>query len=127
MKTLIRGTEKALAGWVVAKLIFAEQARSDRGTTLGTWNVGIDAGFLAGLDIFDFKIASVGLDRDPLHPENLFCRFGGLGQQTHVHNLVGDLLLDDQLVLAVDSDLHEPGGPSPLARRGRTPPPRGPA
>ena len=106
MKTLTCGTEKAVAGWVVGELIFAEQARSDRGTTLWTRHVRVDAGLLAGLDILDLEIASVGHDRDPLDSEKLFCRFGGLGQQTHIHNLVGDLLLDDQLVLRVDGDLH---------------------
>ena len=29
-----------------------------------------------------------------------------MGQQTHIDNLIGDLLLDDQLVLRVDGDLH---------------------
>ena len=38
--------------------------------------------------------------------EPLLCRFGGLCQQTHIHNLVRDLLLDDQLVFGIDSDLH---------------------
>jgi hypothetical protein len=33
------------------------------------------------------------------------CRFDGLCQQIHIHNLVRDLLLDDQLVLRVDGDL----------------------
>jgi hypothetical protein len=28
-------------------------------------------------------------------------RFGGLCQQTHIHTLVGDLLLDDQFVLGI--------------------------
>jgi hypothetical protein len=37
--------------------------------------------------------------------EPLLCRFGGLCQQTHIHNLVRDLLLDDQLVFGIDSDL----------------------
>src|SRR5580704_1607335 len=43
---------------------------------------------------------------DPLHSENLFCRFGSLCQQPQIHNLVRDLLLDDQLVLGIDGDLH---------------------
>jgi hypothetical protein len=37
----------------------------------------------------------VGHDRDPLYSQNLFCRFGGLCQQTHIHNLVRNLLFDD--------------------------------
>ena len=46
--TLTCRTEKAVAGWVVAELIFAEQARSDRGTTLWTRHVRVDPGLLAG-------------------------------------------------------------------------------
>src|SRR6516164_5126547 len=101
METLTCWAQKAVAGWVVAELIFAEPARSDRGATLWTRHVRVDPGLLAGLDVLDLEIASVGHDRDPLHVENLFCRFGGLGQQTDIHNLVGDLLLDDQLVLSI--------------------------
>src|SRR5580692_1121119 len=59
MKTLTGGTEKAVAGWVVAELIFAEQTRSDRGTTLWTRHVRVDAGLLAGLDVLDLEVASV--------------------------------------------------------------------
>ena len=106
MKTLTCGTEEAVAGWVVAELILAEQARSDRRTTLRARHIRVDPGLLAGLDVLDLEITPVGDDRDPLHAENLLCRFGGLCQQTHIHNLVGDLLLDDQLVLGVDRDLH---------------------
>src|SRR4051812_4796256 len=51
MKTLTCWTEKAVAGWVVAELIFAELARSDRGTTLRTRHVRVDPGVLAGLDV----------------------------------------------------------------------------
>jgi hypothetical protein len=36
----------------------------------------------------------------------LFCRLRRLGQQTHIEDLVRDLLLDDQLVLGIDRDLH---------------------
>ena len=106
MKTLTCRAQEAVAGWVVAELIFTEQARSDRRTTLRTRDVRVDPGLLAGLDVLDLEIAPISDDRDPLHAENLFCRFGGLCQQTHIHNLVRDLLLDDQLVLGVDRDLH---------------------
>ena len=106
MKTLTGGAQEAVAGWVVAELIFTEQTRSDRGTTLGTRHVRVNPGLLTGLDVLDLEVAPVGHDRDPLHSENLFCRFGGLCQQTHIRNLVGDLLLDDQLVLGIDGDLH---------------------
>src|SRR5277367_654670 len=44
MKMLSCWTEEAVAGWVVAELIFAEQAGSDRGTTLGTRHVRVDPG-----------------------------------------------------------------------------------
>src|SRR5215467_8652270 len=101
MKMLTCRAQKAVAGWVVAELIFTEQTRSDRGTALRTRHVRIDPGFLAGLDVLDLEIAPVGHHREALHSENLFGRFGGLGQQTHIDNLVGDLLLDDQLVLGI--------------------------
>jgi hypothetical protein len=77
MKTLTCGAQEAVAGWVVAELIFTEQAPSDRGTTLRTRHVRFDPGLLAGLDVLDLEIAPISDDRDPLHAENLFCRFGG--------------------------------------------------
>jgi hypothetical protein len=58
--------EEAVAGWAVAELIFTEQARSDRGTTLWTRHVGVDPGLLAGLEVLDLEIAPVGHDRDAL-------------------------------------------------------------
>jgi hypothetical protein len=57
MKMLTRWAEKAVAGRVIAELIFAEEARSDRGTALGTRHVRIDPGLLAGLDVLDLEIA----------------------------------------------------------------------
>jgi hypothetical protein len=68
----------------VAELVFTEQTRSDRGTTLRAGHVRFDPGLLAGLDVLDLEMAAIGHDRDPLHSENLSCRFGGLGQQTNV-------------------------------------------
>src|SRR5438270_2029168 len=106
MKTLTCRAQKAVAGWVVAELIFREQARSDRGTTLRTRYIRLDPGLLAGLDVLDLEITPISHDRDPLDSENLFYRFGGLCQQTHIDNSVRDLLLDDQLVLGIDGDLH---------------------
>ena len=52
--------------------------------------------------------------------EPLLCRFGGLCQQTHIHNLVRDLLLDDQLVFGIDSDLHIVAHRNMRMRRHRT-------
>ena len=60
----------------------------------------------ASIDILDLEVTLVGDDGDPLDAENLLCRFGGLCQQTHIDDLVGDLLLDDQLVFGIDGDLH---------------------
>src|SRR6201997_4716531 len=99
MKTLTCWAQEAVAVRVVAELVFPEQARSDRRTALWARYVRIDPGLLAGLDVLDLEIAPISHDRNLLHAENLFCRFGGLCQQTHIHNLVRDLLLDDQLVL----------------------------
>src|SRR5437588_610377 len=93
MKMLTCWAQEAVAGWVVAELGFSEQACSDRRATLGARHVRVDPGFLAGLDVLDLEVASIGHDRDPLHSEIFFCRFGGLCQQTHIHNLVCDLLL----------------------------------
>src|SRR5207248_7765334 len=82
MKMLTRWAEKAVAGRVIVELIFAEEARSDRGTRWGRGHVRIDPGLLAGLDL---EIAPrqprSAPDREP------FCRFGGLCQQPHIHNL----------------------------------------
>ena len=66
----------------------------------------LDPGFLAGLDVLDLEISSIGDNRDCLDIENILCRFGGLCQQTHVENLVGDLLFNDQFVLHVDRNLN---------------------
>ena len=106
MQTLTRRADKTVAGCVVAELIFAEQARPDRRASLGARHIGLDPGLLAGLDVLDLEVALVGHDRDCLDAENLLRRFGGLRQQTHVDDLVGDLLLDDQLVLGIDRNLH---------------------
>jgi hypothetical protein len=73
---------------------------------LGPRHIGLDPGFLAGLDVFDLEITLVDHDRDCLDAKDFFCRLRGLRQQTHVHDLVGDLLLDDQLVLHIDCDLN---------------------
>ena len=63
------------------------------------------AGLLAGLDVLDFEVATVGDDVDRFDPENFAGRLGGLRQQSHVDDLVGHRLLDDHLVLRVDRDL----------------------
>jgi len=49
---------------------------------------------------------SFGNDRHLLDAENLLRRRRGLRQQSHVDDLVGDLLLNDQLVLGIDRDLN---------------------
>ena len=95
MKALTRGAKKAVAGGVIFEFILAEQARLDRGTTLGPRHVGFKPGLLASLDILNLKITFVGNDRNFLDPENLLRRFRGLRQQAHVNDLVGDLLLHD--------------------------------
>ena len=82
MKLLTCGAQEAVAGWVVAELVFPEQDRSDGRTTLWARHVRVDPGLLAGLDVLDLEIAPIGHDRDPLYSENLFCRFGSLCQQT---------------------------------------------
>src|SRR5205085_1969880 len=47
MKMLTCGAAEAVVGWVVAELIFTEQARSHRRTTLRTRDVRFDPGLLA--------------------------------------------------------------------------------
>ena len=76
MQPLPGRTKKAVAIWVVAKLVLTEQARSDRRTTLRAGHVRIHPGLLAGLDVLHLEVAPIGHDRDPLHTEDLF---GGLG------------------------------------------------
>ena len=68
---------KTLTCRVVAELIFTEQARSDRGTTLGTRHVRVDPSLLAGLDVLDLEIPAISDDPDLYDTENLLCRFGG--------------------------------------------------
>ncbi|MEA2726823.1 MAG: hypothetical protein QOF70_1298, partial [Acetobacteraceae bacterium] len=76
-----------------------------------------------GLDILDLEITLVGDDVDRFDTEDLFRRLCRLRQQpssghstklrlteplaslAHVEDLVGDLLLDEQLVLHIDRDL----------------------
>src|ERR1700756_5640440 len=69
METLTCWAQKAVAGWVVTELVFAEPARSDRGTTLWPRHVGVDPGLHPGLDALDLKVPRVAPDRDPLHSE----------------------------------------------------------
>ena len=78
MKALTCWAQEAVAGWVVAELIFTEQARSHRRTTLRTRHVRFDPGFLAGLDVFDLEITLVDHDRDCLDAKDFFCRLRGL-------------------------------------------------
>jgi hypothetical protein len=106
MKTLTGRANIAVAVCVILELILAEQARLDRGTPLGARHVGHHPGCLASLDVLDFEVAAVRHDRDCRDTQNFLRRRRGLRQQTHVDNLVGDLLLDDQLVLGIDRDLN---------------------
>jgi hypothetical protein len=64
-------------------------------------HVGYHSSLLTGLDVLDLEITLVGHDLDRLNAENLFRGHGGLRQQPHIDDLVGDLLLDDQLVFGV--------------------------
>ena len=89
---------------VVSKLVLAKQALAHRGAALRPGNVRNAADFLAGLDILSLEVAAVGDDVDRLDAQDFAGRLGGLRQQTHVHDLVGHRLLDDQLVLCVDRD-----------------------
>jgi hypothetical protein len=73
---------------------------------LRSGNVRNATDLLVGLDVLDLEVAAVGDDVDHLDVQNLASRFCGLRQQTHVHDLVGHRLLDDQLVLGVDRDLN---------------------
>ena len=61
----------------------------------GAWGHGDEPRFVAGVDVLDLEVAAIGDDIDPLDTEDRTRRFGGLLQQTHFDDLVGDLLLDD--------------------------------
>jgi hypothetical protein len=61
---------------------------------------------LAGFDVLDFEVAAIGDDVDRLDVQNLAGRFCGLRQETHVDDLVGHRLFDDQFVFRVDGDLY---------------------
>src|SRR5215467_14473449 len=102
MKTLPGRANVTVAVWVVAALILAKQAGLDRGTSLWTRHVGRDSSLLAGLDVLDLAITLVGHGIDCLDAKDLLRRLRSLRQQTHVDNLVGDLLLlHDQLVFGI--------------------------
>jgi hypothetical protein len=123
VKTLTSRANIAVRGFVVLELVLAEEARLDRRTALRTRHIRLDPGLLAGLDILDLEITLVGDDVDRSDTEDLFRRLCRLRQQpssghstklclaeplaslAHVDDLVGDLLLDDQLVLHIDRDL----------------------
>jgi hypothetical protein len=76
------------------------------GPRLRPRHIRLHSSFLAGLDVLDLEIPAISNDRDLLHIENLFCWLRCLGQQTHIEDLVGDLLLDDQLLLGIHRNLH---------------------
>jgi hypothetical protein len=61
------------------------------------------AGLHAGLAVP--TLAAVGDDGYRIDPENVAGRVGGLHQQPHADDRVGDSLLNDHLVLRVDRDL----------------------
>ena len=90
---------------VVGEFVLPEQARPDRWTTLRPRHIRLHSGFLAGLDVLDLEIPAIGNDRDLLHAEDLLGRLRRLGQLAHIEDLVRDLLLDDQLMLGIHSDL----------------------
>ncbi len=66
---------------------------------------GTQPGFLASLDVLDFEVAAIGDYIDGNYIEDGAGRLGGLGQQAHVHDLIGHGLFDDHFVLGVDGDL----------------------
>jgi hypothetical protein len=98
--------ENIIAFRVVFELVLAEQARADRWVTLGARHIRLHPGRLAGLDVLDLEIATFSYDRDALRAENFPCRLRRLGHQTHINDLIRDLLLNDQLVLGVHRDLN---------------------
>lgn len=60
---------------------------------------------LAGLDVLALVIAHVGHGSDALDVEHDSGRAGSGCEQTHVGRGVGDVLLDDELVLRIDRHL----------------------
>src|SRR5512132_892042 len=68
-------------------------------------DVGRDARVLARLHVLAFVVAPVGDGVDPLDAEHLLGGTGGWRQQAEVAAGIGDVLLDDQLVLGVERDL----------------------
>ena len=53
----------------------------------------------------EMLLGDLGNHHSVLDAEDLARRLSGLLQQTHVDDLVGDLLLDNQLVLGIDRNL----------------------
>ena len=68
-------------------------------------DVGRDTRVFAGLHVLALVVTPVGDGVDPLDAEHLFGGTGGWRQQAEVAAGIGDVLLDDQLVLGVERDL----------------------
>src|SRR5215469_3277709 len=95
MKTLAGRANVTVAVCVVAEFILAKQARLDRGTSLWTGHVGRDPGLLAGLDVLDLEVTLVGHGIDRRDTKDILRRLRSPRQQTHVDDLVGDLLFHE--------------------------------
>src|ERR1700732_92106 len=90
---------------VVAELILVEEATAHSRPPLRLWDMRGQARLIAGHDILDLEVATVGDNVDPLDAEDGAGGFSRLLQQAHVDDLVSDFLLDDQLILGVDREL----------------------
>src|SRR3712207_7296336 len=53
-----------------------------------------------------FPYTTLFRSRDAVRAKQLLGRGRGLGQQAHVDDLIGNLLLNEQLVLGIHRDLH---------------------
>jgi len=91
---------------IVGERLLGEEPVGGRRTPYRLRHKGRDAGGLSCFDVLDLEVAAIGDSIDPLDAEDLTGGRGRLGQQPQIINLGMHLLLGDQLVSGVHSDLH---------------------
>src|SRR4030066_1907009 len=90
---------------IVAEVFFAEEAQGGVGGGVGFGDVGGDARFEAGFDLLAVVIAHIGEHIEAVHAERLLGAQGHHAEQALFGDRVGQLVVDDELVLGIDGHL----------------------
>src|SRR3972149_2639537 len=90
---------------IVAEVFFAEEAQGGVGGGVGFGDVGGDARLEASFDLQAVVIAHVGEHIEAVHAERLLGAQGHGAEQALFGDRVGQLVVDDELVLGIDGDL----------------------